>query len=136
MDVNHLDYPRADDVKILYADSWWDGPLSGMCQYNGESLYFNYIGGDDLYLYIACRLTPDQLQSEAERHNDFVKYVGDHYCFTEDGSRNIKPPSEWHQFYDKYKDDPVSYYDESKIVIWFDSDSINNTDILGFIKRD
>lgn len=134
---NYLDYPKAESIKLLYANDWWDGPLSGMCQYNNESLYFNYIGDvDDLYLYIAYRLTPDEFQSEAERHDDFVRYVGDHYCFTTDGSNNKRPQSEWHRFYDKYENHHPEYFDESKIVAWFDSSSINNTGILGFIRRD
>ena len=28
-------------VKVLYHMGYWDGPMSGMCSYNNEILYFS-----------------------------------------------------------------------------------------------
>lgn len=39
-----LSVPRAnkDDVRVLWVDAYWDGPLSGVCQYAGETLWFQH----------------------------------------------------------------------------------------------
>lgn len=33
------DFPCLE-VELLFSETYYDGPLSGVCQYNGEKLFF------------------------------------------------------------------------------------------------
>ncbi|MCL6648420.1 MAG: hypothetical protein K6U89_08820 [Chloroflexi bacterium] len=48
-------------VRVLWSDAWYDGPLSGMAEVNGEQLYFDFHRADSATrIFVLYRLTPEQ----------------------------------------------------------------------------
>lgn len=128
-----------DKIKLLYHSGYWDGPLSGVCLYQGERLWFNCVHDyhdkteDDKYLdmriYALYRLTVEEWEQEDYWHELFEKHVGTHTSYKE-GSRSgsVNKQSDWNHFYDaskKAKKDgsrkakdlitPIGYFDRSEM---------------------
>jgi len=98
------------EVRILWYDNYYDGPLVGLCIVRGEKLWFEMedekhekvyltdelLDPDDdepdfdvhrtrvFHLY---RLTREQLRDKEEKHDAFREHVGWHCDFSLDGKR-------------------------------------------------
>ena len=78
---------RKCDVKILYCNDWYDGPLSGLCIYKGKYYHFECTG--ETYdkssimemTYTVYKLPFDRLIYELMWHFDFVTNVNEGYTF-------------------------------------------------------
>jgi hypothetical protein len=133
-----------DDTKIelLYHSGYWDGPLSGVCLYQGERLWFNDVHDyhskteDDKYLdmriYALHRLTVEEWKQEDYWHDLFEKNVGTHTSY-KNGKRNYGEvhSSETHKLFygpskkawedgtrkskDLNESNPVGYFDRSEM---------------------
>ena len=75
------------DVRLLWVDDWYDGPLEAMVEYRGERclmvLYDRPVAAsdDDSYRWLLVRLTPEQRAEEERWHVLFAQHVGEHWCF-------------------------------------------------------
>ncbi len=75
------------DVRLLWVDDWYDGPLEAMVEHRGERclmvLYDRPVArsDDDEYRWLLVRLTPEQLAEEERWHGLFAQHVGVHWCF-------------------------------------------------------
>ena len=101
---------------LLWEDNRWDGPLSGMCELNGEKLYFNC--ADEAYsqtkrMYKRIRtfnlymLPLEQLKAREAQHELFRQYVGEHCDYIDGTTRNyceLKPYSDHGKFYEQRGD--------------------------------
>jgi hypothetical protein len=100
------DYPQHMNYKWLYVNDWYDGPISGMIETTpGHQLYAKLKEELDEgeRIYSLTKLDNESAVYEAQKHADFVKYVGDHWSFVPGGERGtVKPASEHRKFYDKY----------------------------------
>jgi hypothetical protein len=134
------------DVRWLYYADYHDGPLAGMVVANlgddpftsaAEPLWAecydecDEIDGDDSELhpcgfyrrYSLTRLTRKSTAAEVACHALFQAHVGTHWDVNLDGTPRHrepgakKPRSEWHLFYDIYRDNPVRH--EGVVVGWF-----------------
>jgi len=104
------------DVKFLWENDRWDGPLNGMCLYKDKKMWFECAGEDDdrYRRYILIELTPDELAKEEKWHNLFREKVGTHTEY-ENGKRSgkVKSHETHHEFYDEYnkvKDEMGKYH--------------------------
>jgi hypothetical protein len=75
------------DVRLLWVDDWYDGPLEAMVEHGGARclmvLYAHPHASspDDGYRWLLVRLTGVQ-QAERERwHALYAQHVGEHWCF-------------------------------------------------------
>lgn len=100
---------KIEELKIVFAVNWWDGPLEGMCMHNNEKHWFHCEDEDDsgLRKFSIIKLTTEQIADEEKWHELFKKTVGESYPYV-DGVRvketePLKPQSMWHEFYDVYK---------------------------------
>jgi hypothetical protein len=105
------------DLKILWTNDWYDGPLSGISVHDGDEVYFSCLEDHRLRrVFGLYRMTPEMRKDEYNRHNDFVRLVGTNYDFR-------IPPSERKYVYTKesfaefyIKHPPDSYqYDLSRL---------------------
>lgn len=119
--------PRSK-VKLISEWDRWDGPTAGIAMVNGRRLFFRLhdekylyhwwsfltkllrldMGGEDRYrvrIFWLYDLPPDIWKHFDERHADFIKYVGTHCEYDENGklSGTQKDHSQYHLFYDKWK---------------------------------
>jgi hypothetical protein len=94
MDVEedaYLKLPRVSEVEYLWADAWYDGPLSGMCKYQDEMLWFHAqnvvedADGHSRWHYTLHRLPPEQLEDAVKWHDLFCEKVGTHFDKCEGG---------------------------------------------------
>jgi len=82
-----------DKIELKYHSGYWDGPLSGVCLYQGERLWFNSVHDyhskteEDKYLdmriYALHRLTVEEWKQEDYWHDLFKKHVGTHTSYKE-----------------------------------------------------
>lgn len=116
--------PHAE-VRVLWVDDYWDGPLSGVAEWNGRRLRFvladlTALGqeeGPRQYWLIA--LSPEQLLEE-ERWNDlFCTHVWTGFDYTGRPEYHV-PASEHAKFYDLYRARTVPDYSENEVVGWFE----------------
>lgn len=84
------------DLRMLWHSEYWDGPLSGMAEYNGEMVWFECCNDsfDGLRLFKLYRLSPEQIRSETKRHELFRKHVGWHADHGEN-YKQYKPRTRW-----------------------------------------
>lgn len=110
---------KIEDIKILFATNWWDGPLSGLCLYNDEKHWFQateeWYEEDKPYWrrYAVMKLTPEQLQLEERSHELFKEKVGESMPYINGipvrNNEPLKPKEMWHEFYDVCKNN--EYYE-------------------------
>jgi hypothetical protein len=92
-------------MRMLWHISYWDGPLSGLCLYEGRMHWFQ-IKGDlepdqEKREFEIIALTDEQIRAEEEHHALWVKYVGSHCDYDENNQRaigNLRPKSLFHDF--------------------------------------
>jgi hypothetical protein len=94
-------------MRMLWHVNYWDGPLSGLCLLNGRKHWFQIKGGvydpdDEAREFEIIYLTDEQIKAEDDRHNLWVKYVGEHCDYDEHNKRrdgDLRLRREWAQFY-------------------------------------
>jgi hypothetical protein len=115
--------PRAD-VRILWANDFYDGPLQGMAEVYGTRYLFDVIERDTLGTENESRafwlifLRSDQLQDEEAWHDLFCRKVGTHFDFT----GRPAPRSEdicMEEFYEPYQRRPQPDYSGNDVIGWF-----------------
>lgn len=104
---NYLHLPKINNWKILWHNSYWDGPLNGVCEVNGTKCYFqslefwhdnNTYPPEDSPEYedfiqpwdrrfLVFRLTDEQFRYLEDRHKKFQTMVGMHTTYDENGKR-------------------------------------------------
>lgn len=79
------DEDEQPDLKMLWHADYWDGPLSGMAELDGEPLWFSVVYGNDEeddYLdyrqYALYRMTDEERKIMFDRHRSFEENVGRH----------------------------------------------------------
>jgi hypothetical protein len=118
-----------DQVCILWANDFWDGYLTGICEHAGQKLYFKMIEeteNEDISTwyrrFVLIRLDGKQLDQELYWHEQFLKYVGSHFDYGSDRKRDhtgMKPQSEWSKFYDPYNEYKPDF-SENEVAGWFE----------------
>lgn len=119
-------HPRlpATEVTLLWFDNYWDGPLSGLCVFQGREHYFwcfAEAGESELARWYrrfsVHELSPEQLSNEKKWHELFREKVGTHW---EPGGK-LKPQELHHEFYDAYKKRTPPHYElNCPIIGWFE----------------
>ncbi len=119
-----------EHIHLLWAIDYWDGPIQGVLEFDGEVLCFVLAEESDddtktgwYRRYWLIRLTDAQLEEVTSRHDDFRKYVGAHFDYDEAGNRPIgqtRPQVDWSKFYDKYPENERGLGDLSsnEVVGW------------------
>lgn len=116
-------------VKWLWTNDYFDGPLEGMVQIGSERFLcrmaeeVNDEASENWFRkYWIIRLTPKQLETEIYWHKEFCKYVGEHFTCNDDGSRkNVgtqHPQSEWDKFYKPYQENYNPDFSNNEVIGW------------------
>jgi hypothetical protein len=126
---NYRDLPRLpeDEVRLLWHDDFWDGPLSGVLEYRGERLW--YLLHEEApesepgwyRRFLVVRLTPDQLREEEYWQDLFGRCVGTHADYGDSGRvlGELQPKERWSEFYDAYAKRAPMDLTENEVVGWF-----------------
>src|ERR1700722_1111121 len=102
--ASHPQIPIAE-IALLWFDNFWDGPLSGLCAYQGREFYYwCFAEAEECDItswyrrFSVHELSPAQLDEEKKWHELFREKVGTHW---EPGGEG-KPQALHHEFYDAY----------------------------------
>jgi hypothetical protein len=125
---------RESSVKPLWVEDYYDGPLTGFCEYRGIPYY--YVAQEN-WIYFLYPLKEETWKAHLSVHMDFCEFVGDHWNdgFKSKGS-GVKPESEHHKFYDKYKNLVIPKADELPPRFWFVMGGEKGQRRLKFLKRE
>lgn len=112
---NLLEGNYMSKIELIYHSNYWDGPLSGVCKFQGHRYWFDCVhdyhdtkdDGErlDQRIYGIYRITDSEWQEEDYWHGLFEKYVGTHTSYV-DGKRSGKvgPSKDHSKFYDASKE--------------------------------
>ena len=112
---------------LLYENEIWDGPLTGLCLWNGEKYYFHSIEqyNKEYNLekiprpYFLIKLTDEQLINEELLHADTVRYIESH-PYVRKGHVSTRPAAEWDKYYEACEKYPDQEVKQDQIVGWFE----------------
>jgi hypothetical protein len=93
---------------ILWWSNFWDGPLEGMLEYQGEKCYYKFAAETIIHRrFLVLRLTKEQLESEERQHAMFVDIVTN------------GPVSGHHRWYDYKKTIGEINLEDNLVLGWF-----------------
>jgi hypothetical protein len=102
-------------IELLYHSGYWDGPLSGVCRFQGKRRWFKCVhdyfqktedGSPlDMRIYAIYDLTAEEWKDEDYWHRLFEKNVGTHTSYDDTGQRRgeVFSSDTYHKFYDASK---------------------------------
>ena len=116
--------------RLLWPLNYWDGPISGILEYQGRHYYFDRCDESDIEdetatwsrRYLVYELSKEEFNEEMQWHNLFREHVGTHTDYDEHGRTNhaVRPQSEHHKYYEKAKERTPRDYTQNKIIGWFE----------------
>jgi hypothetical protein len=106
VDLTTLAKLAPGDVRLLWVNDWYDGPLEAMVEHGGRRCLMvlhdqSSLGTDGFYRWVVFPLTPAQAAEEQSWHALFAEHVGEHWCFH---------PETPHGFGDDISRDPEKFY--------------------------
>lgn len=117
-------------VRLVWASGYWDGPLSGLAELDGQPVWFHFADeeneDDDASWYrrfFLVHLPPERLAAAQAIHAAFQRHVGTHFDYDSWGQRDpsrIRPRSEWRTFYDAHPVEAQDTYLDCEVVGWFE----------------
>ncbi len=115
------DQKEQPDLKMLWHHGYYDGPLSGVAEYNGVKVWFELDEEDDYQqrTYAVYMLSPDETIQLVQLHKDFQDMVGYNCDYGDLYAPYTKNPR-FNEFYTKYKDRDVDYTKNTKIGVFAD----------------
>lgn len=115
-------------VEVLWVKDWYDGPLYGICEYQGRMFYFDVFDQSDFDTkpgwyrkYYVYNLSDSEIAHEVEYQSRYCESVGNNYDFRVPYSERIVHPEEkWPEFLNWEKQYPeVDYRLNHEIVGYF-----------------
>lgn len=126
MDFDYRFLPKAEGVRLLWHDSFWDHPRDGVCEWQNKKYHFDFIADNENRVrYTLRRMSEEEWTARQQKHEQFRQHVGHHTDYVYDAhgiaSRqigNCKQESQHHLYYNAPGVKiPIS---DEKIVAWFD----------------
>lgn len=126
VDLSSLKKIAPADMRLLWVNDWYDGPLEAVVELGGESclmiLHDEDPASEKPYRWLLMRLTEAQRADEEAWHRLFVEHVGDHWCF-HDASIEHPAPAENpdpQKFYGPYQNRPPLDVTNNDVLGWAD----------------
>lgn len=81
---------NVNDIKLIWHDDYYDGPLSGACSINGKKYYFkisheHYNTNTRVRIFSIIDLGKEEWRIITNDHLLFRRFVGEHCDYTDDG---------------------------------------------------
>ena len=97
------------DVRILWINDWYDGPIEAVAEYRGERCLMAVhdpavVGTDRPWRWVLYRLSPAERAEEERWHRLYVEHVGAHGDCT--GEAYPEPSGQPDRFYGPYGERP------------------------------
>jgi len=129
-DLSNVPQIDRKDIKFIWYNDWWDGPINGMLLYQNRKCRFDLFDreesvnpGNTLQRYIVIELTAEQIETEEYWHALFVEKAGSHMVPDENGIRQtdrVKPSETWGEFYEPYKNREKADFSNNFVIGFFE----------------
>src|SRR6266498_2506822 len=136
--------PQIDekDIRLLWHNGYYDGPLNGILLYQGKKRWFQIfkalqtdevrsrvdqdgtIWNEHFVRYLVLELSEEQVKEEEYWHELFRQKVSTRTDYDEDGHRktgDVKPREMWSEFYEPYKMRDALDLSNNVVIGWFES---------------
>ena len=106
--ISNIPQINFNDLKLLWHEEFWDGPINGILLYQNKKCWFEMISEndgsepDDYYRrYWIIKLSQKQIEDKEFWHNLFREKVGNNADYDDDGIRHTDQvkPFEMHNEY-------------------------------------
>lgn len=126
VDLEALPKLAAGDLRLLWVNDWYDGPLEAVVEHAGARKLMVLHPDDEVDVehtmrWVLFDLSPAQWHEEEEWHELFEAHVGHHWCF-----HHASPPEEPseerdpEQFYAPYAKRPQRALEPGTAAAWVD----------------
>ncbi len=107
IDLGSLSELAVEDVRILWINDWYDGPIEAVAEYRGERCLMVVHDPDVIttalpWRWVLFSLTPSQREEEERWHRRFVEHVGAHWDCT--GGPHPIASGDHEQFYGPHRE--------------------------------
>jgi hypothetical protein len=125
-----------EDVKVLWATEWWDGPVRGVAARGDRHYWFDAVFDQATDEFTEPRrllvyeLTGEEYAQEAERHKRWEEVGGTSYCFHLAAEQRHRPPiarDALQRFYEEERVRPGPDYTSRGSSGWFVPGSLNRS---------
>lgn len=126
VDLSGLTKLHAADVRLLWVNDWYDGPLEAVVERGGERLLMVLrgegppMGDDETWQWLLYPLTKEQWAEEDRWHRLFEEHVGHHWCFHHEAPLPEPEKRSPELFYGPYKSRAPLDLDANEPVAWMD----------------
>ncbi len=125
-----LPHIQQEEIRLLWVDAWYDGPIDGVALYRGKRLCFQMVNDRVMHdatwfrAYILIEPTPEQERDLVRWQRLFQDKVGTHWDYNADGRPNgptfLKPAATHRAFYDALTVRVEPEYASPQVVGWFE----------------
>lgn len=107
VDLSTLPKLPSTELRLLWVNDWYDGPLEAVVERSGERQLMVLHGGvrdDDAepMRWVLYRLSPEQWSEEDRWHALFEEHVGHHWCFHHEVVPEPAESNDSRRFYEPY----------------------------------
>ena len=106
-------------VRLLWHSDYWDGPLSGLLEYEGKKYWYAKCDENDAdeswyRRFLTIELSEEQIAEEEHWHKLFQQHV-------RPGPHKLRPKEEWRLFYEPYKARTPRDLEGNQVIGWFET---------------
>lgn len=128
VDLHALPKLAASDLRLLWVNDWYDGPLEAVVEHAGERCLMVLYGdkGDGTadverpMQWVLYRLSAQQWTEEEKWHVLFEEHVGHHWCFDHELPAEPEEPREAKRFYEPYATRTARTLVKDSAFAWID----------------
>jgi hypothetical protein len=124
-DLSSLPKLAPTDLRLLWVNDWYDGPLEAVIEHGGERCLMVLNGGSTPDVerpmkWVLYRLSKAQWADEDRWHALFEEHVGHHWCFDHEAPPEPEEPRETKHFYEPYAKREPRTLERREAFAWVD----------------
>jgi hypothetical protein len=125
VDLSALPKLASTDLRLLWVNDWYDGPLEAVVEHAGERqlmvLHGEVSADEDKPMrWVLFRLSPEQWSEEDRWHALFEEHVGHHWCFHHETVPDSTEAHDARRFYEPYAKRSPRALDTGAACAWVD----------------
>lgn len=125
VELDELPKRQATELRLLWVNDWYDGPLEAVVEHAGERQLMVLHGHDAMDVekpmrWVLFRLSAEQWKEEERWHTLFEEHVGHHWCFHHDPQPEPLEGLDGTLFYEPYAKRTPRTLDASAATGWVD----------------
>ncbi|MBX3185547.1 MAG: hypothetical protein KF819_00975 [Labilithrix sp.] len=123
VDISTLPKLAASELRLLWVNDWYDGPLEAVVEHDGARCLMVLDGTIDVenaMRWLLFHLTAEQWVEEEKWHALFEEHVGHHWCFDHEERPEPETPRDPERFYGPYRSRAPLDLSSARPFAWVD----------------